>query len=80
MNIEKLQIQLWNNNVPQCWYSLGEMREGALCLETVENSWIVYTAERGCCHFVKSFTSETDACRFFWKEICQMAKVASPQK
>ena len=80
MNLDRLLMQLWMNNVPKSWYSLQKMKEGAICIEETENGWTVYTAERGLKHFAKTFASEEEACLFFWNEICHMAKIETSRK
>ena len=69
LTIETLAIRLELLGIPPHCYSLCGFKDDALCLETTEDGWIVYVAERGRKNYVERFDSETAACTFILDEL-----------
>jgi hypothetical protein len=70
MTKTELQSLLIKEDVPENYYSLeGGMPDEKLCLERTPSGWAVYYSERGLRTSLKYFTSEDQACRYFYTEI-----------
>ena len=73
MNINELKDKLQERKISSSEYSLnGGLPSEAFCLEHVSKTeWRTYYSERGTRVAIKSFVSEEEACKDFWKRLRQ---------
>jgi hypothetical protein len=71
MKKNELKKKLFNENFPECTYSLdGGLPNEAFCLNKVLLSkWEVYYSERGNKSCLKYFSTEDEACDYFYELI-----------
>lgn len=50
------------------------MPDERFCLEGSESGWAVYYSERGEKSWLKHFTSEAEACEYFYKRLKNMLR------
>lgn len=69
MNIQTLEKQLHILGIPEDMYSLeGGLPNEKLCI-VQDGSWQVYYSERGCKSGLREFTTEEEACAYFFETI-----------
>ena len=75
MTILELKNQLENESIPQYMYSLlsGGFPNEAYCLTERNGMWEVYYSERGNKRGQKQFSTENDACEYFYKKVKKYA-------
>ncbi|WP_339148001.1 MULTISPECIES: hypothetical protein [unclassified Sutcliffiella] len=72
MNKQELQQTLINENVPSDLYNLnGGLPNEAFCLNKSQNTWEVYYSERGLRSQIKRFSTEEEACNYFYKTLLE---------
>ena len=70
MNKNTLLEELENKGIRKDSYSLnGGLPNEANCLNQNDGIWEVYYSERGIKSGLKTFTSESDACKFFFEVV-----------
>lgn len=70
MKRDELAGKLASENVSKSLYSLnGSLPNEKLCLDFVDNKWVVYYSERGCRTGLIEFDNEDDACLFLYERI-----------
>jgi hypothetical protein len=70
MNKNTLLEELENKGIRKDSYSLnGGLPNEAYCLNQNDGIWEVYYSERGIKSGLKAFTSESDACKFFFEVV-----------
>lgn len=76
MNKQELQQTLINANVPSDLYNLdGGLPNEAFCLNKNQNTWEVYYSERGLRSQIKRFSTEEEACDYFYKTILENCNI-----
>ena len=72
MKKQELQQTLIDENVPDDLYSLnGGLPNEAFCLNKDQNSWEVYYSERGVKSQLMKFSTEEEACDYFYKTVLE---------
>ncbi len=67
MNIIKLEKALQERGVPASYYSLkGGLPNETHCISKRSKYWEVYYSERGQKSGLKTFKSESEACKYFY--------------
>lgn len=75
ITITELRQRLRSENVPEDCYSLeGGLPDERYCLGTSESGWEVYYSERGRKSNLKQFTSEHEACEYFYQRLKGMLR------
>lgn len=75
MNKKVLKGKLLKENIPEDLYSLeGGLPNEAYCLNQNRDIWEVYYSERGKKTELKTFTSEDEACVYFYHFLTEMMK------
>lgn len=69
MTLKELEMNLNSNDKLKNIYSIGKIMEERLCLLYENNFWEVCSCERGTKIPIKEFTTEHEACEFFWNNI-----------
>lgn len=73
MDKNGLRKMLINSNIPKDTYSLdGGLPNEAYCLSQNRDKWEVYYSERGRKSGTKLFTTENEACNYFYKSLVSM--------
>ncbi|ACV64179.1 conserved hypothetical protein [Desulfofarcimen acetoxidans DSM 771] len=75
MTKNDLRKMLINSNIPKDTYSLeGGLPNEAYCFNQNGDKWEVYYSERGQKSGLKLFSTEDEACDYFYKSLVQMLK------
>lgn len=75
MTKPELRERLLRENVPEQCYSLdGGLPDECYCLAKTKNGWEVYYSERGEKAGLKQFTSEHEACEYFYQRLKGMLR------
>ena len=70
MNSKSLRIKIEDAHFPPSAYTLfSPPRDETLCIEYCSPFWVVFYSERGLQTGKMKFTSETDACDYFYKKL-----------
>jgi len=70
MNKNTLHKELENKNVPKDLYDLnGGLPNEAYCLNQNNGIWEVYYSEKGVKSGLKTFSTENDACDYFYEVV-----------
>ncbi|AEF16800.1 hypothetical protein Thexy_0757 [Thermoanaerobacterium xylanolyticum LX-11] len=82
MNLKELKERLIKENIPQIWWGIpGQFSPASLSWleQNEEGNWIVYDQdERGNKYTIKTFTSEEEACEFFYNYVIKEYEEAKP--
>lgn len=72
MKKEELLQNLIKSNIPKDLYNLnGGLPNEAFCLNKEGDIWEVYYSERGIKSEVERFTTEEEACSYFYKTVLE---------
>jgi len=70
MNLEELKLKLSQARIRQDFYSLfGSLPNEAFCIDKVYDEWQVYYSEHGSKSKKKIFSTENEACDYFYEWI-----------
>lgn len=70
MNSAELKIKLADENFPVDSYTIfSSPKDESLCIEYLAPYWSVFYSERGLQTGKRSFSSESEACDYFYKEL-----------
>ncbi|RFB15388.1 hypothetical protein DZB84_13375 [Bacillus sp. HNG] len=73
MNKVELKQLLISSGVPKDLFSLdGGLPNESLCLNNADGIWEVYYSERGMKSQLQKFTSEEEACNYFYKNVLEL--------
>lgn len=61
MTEEDIKIILEEYNIPEYYYSIGEQADDCVCLEYIDNKWVVYDGYRGQKIHERAFDNIEDA-------------------
>lgn len=61
MTKKDIKIILDEYNVPEYYYSIGKQVDDCVCLENIDNKWIVYDSYRGQKLHIQSFNTIEEA-------------------
>ncbi len=76
MNFKDLEIKLRENNVPERWYGINELKSDACILYQNYLKWeFFYLDEKGDRNDFKIFLNEDDACNYLWDKIEYQLKI-----
>lgn len=65
---ESLRRVFEYKGIPKCCYSIGEYKEGAVCIERTETGYVVYDAKKAEKNNTKEYERSIDAAReLIWR-------------
>lgn len=67
----ELKEFMMSMDIPYNYYSIGEYLDEAVCIEFIDNEWIVYEGERGKKYNLKSYLSFSQVCDDFFSRISE---------